>query len=352
MAVKLMGWLASLFRRVLRRRKAGLESSVVKDRNLAVPSSRSPELFTEKPPEVTDTQPSTEQVQGIEILQELPQNMDARAKAVLQLSDINPQNKGAYEAALEEIDKESDIIIAVMGVTGAGKTSFIKAIAGDKGREAGHNLDAGTDTVNCVKIPIPNTKSGLVLVDTPGFDDPKRDNGEILKVIAKWLKESYQGGKHLNGIVYLHRITDIRFDSGSSTTLTLFKHLCGGEVFDKISFTTTKWNDVRPDLKADHETKEKNLKKDQWGVFMAKGSITSRFDSTTDELAVQTAKKTVLALLNGTTTKLVTQIQKEMVDQRKPIYKTEAGKYAFTTEQRIKEQLFQLNNMLVTDSSA
>lgn len=85
---------------------------------------------------------------------------------------------------------------------------------------------------------------------------------------------------------------------------------------------------------------------------MAKGSITSRFDSTTDELAVQTAKKTVLALLNGTTTKLVTQIQKEMVDQRKPIYKTEAGKYAFTTEQRIKEQLFQLNNMLVTDSSA
>lgn len=67
---------------------------------------------------------------------------------------------------------------------------FIKAIAGDKGREAGHNLDAGTDTVNCVKIPIPNTKSGLVLVDTPGFDDPKRDNGEILKVIAKWLKES------------------------------------------------------------------------------------------------------------------------------------------------------------------
>ncbi|KAF9038072.1 P-loop containing nucleoside triphosphate hydrolase protein [Panaeolus papilionaceus] len=258
--------------------------------------------------------------------------------------DLDPTN--AFVAVLDDINKDDDIIVAVMGVTGAGKTSFIKAIAGDKVQGVGHNLDAGTNTVNCFKIPIPQTESHLILVDTPGFDDPNRTDGDILTVIAEWLKASYKEGKTLSGIIYLHRITDIRFDSGSAKSLTLFKHICGGDVFDKVCFTTTKWNDVQPEKKIDYERKEDDLRKDHWGVYIAKGSITSRFDSTTEEMARDTAKKTVQKLVEDTTRKMIITLQKQLVDQKLPLYKTDAGKYAFTFEQTLNAQLFQLRNIL------
>ncbi|PPR04714.1 hypothetical protein CVT24_011836 [Panaeolus cyanescens] len=181
---------------------------------------------------------------------------------------------GAYQAVLNEIDGDDDIIIAVMGSTGVGKTSFISALAGPDAKwvqeGVGHDLSSGTQTVNCIKIKIEGTQSHLVLVDTPGFDDPSRSNADILTVIADWLKRSYADGKKLSGVVYLHRITDIRFDSGAATTLNLFRHICGGDIYDKVCLTTTRWNDVPPQSKHEYEEKEERLKKEQWGVFLAR----------------------------------------------------------------------------------
>ncbi|KAF9038066.1 P-loop containing nucleoside triphosphate hydrolase protein [Panaeolus papilionaceus] len=263
-----------------------------------------------------------------------------------ELSGVDDEK--ACKATLEDIKGEDDIIIAVMGATGVGKTTFISAIAGKVVQGVGHNLDAGTIEVGCFRLPIPGTNSHLVLVDTPGFDDPQRTNAEILTTIAEWLKKSYKEDKKLNGIIYLHRVTDIRFDSGASTTLTLFKHLCGGEVFNKVCLVSTKWNDVHPDHKSEYEVKEASLKKDHWGVLIAKGSITSRFDSTTDASAKETAMSTLRDIVGHINEKFVTQIQRELVDKGKKIYKTAAGKYAFTTEEKISAQLTQLSGILVT----
>lgn len=272
---------------------------------------------------------------------------DIAETAGIDLSRLGDVDETACIAALKDIDKDDDIIIAVMGATGVGKTTFISSIAGKVVPGAGHDLDAGTKEVGCFKISIPNTNSHLVLVDTPGFDDPVQTNGQILIKIAYWLKQSYTEHKKLNGIIYLHRITDIRFDSGAATTLTLFKHLCGGEVFNKVCLVTTKWNDVRPDQKTEHDVKETNLKTDHWGVLIAKGSITSRFDSSTDALAKATAINALRSIVGHVNQKVVVQIQRELVDKRKKIHKTAAGKYAFTTEEKLGAQLTQLSDILV-----
>jgi ABC-type hemin transport system ATPase subunit len=47
-----------------------------------------------------------------------------------------------------------DIIIAVMGMTGAGKSTFIRRITGDQSIKVGHKLSSGkSNTLQIPKVP-------------------------------------------------------------------------------------------------------------------------------------------------------------------------------------------------------
>ncbi|KAF9038045.1 hypothetical protein BJ165DRAFT_1553863, partial [Panaeolus papilionaceus] len=212
----------------------------------------------------------------------------------------------------------------------------------------GHSLAAGTKIVSCVKIPIPETKSSIVLVDTPGFDDPERTNAQILELIAKWLEQSYREKRLINGIIYLHRITDIRFDSGASDTLRLFQHLCGGHVFGHVALTTSMWNEVPPTAMAQAREKEAELKDTHWRPMLLRmhPSLVARFDSTTDDTARDTAVEVIWKLIQQTTDKNALLLQKEMVDEKKTLIKTKAGKAAFTMEERVAWQLKRVTEVL------
>lgn len=48
------------------------------------------------------------------------------------------------------------------------------------------------------------------LVDTPGFDDTLKSDIEILMDVAGWLNKAYKAKIPLTGIIYLHRINDVR----------------------------------------------------------------------------------------------------------------------------------------------
>ncbi|PPR03895.1 hypothetical protein CVT24_008126 [Panaeolus cyanescens] len=228
----------------------------------------------------------------------------------------------AHPVFLEDVNGEDDIIIALMGAAGVGKTSFIRAVAGPDSKwmqeHDVHELTFGTHAVNCIKIKIDGTQSHLVLVDTPGLYNPLRSDIDVLSVIADWLKESYVTGKKLNGIVYLHSITDIRFDHESNVPIdrafTLFQNICGRNISDRVCITTTQWNNVTPELKCQYEELEERLKRNQWGAFLARKSVMSRFDSSTDEIARDTALRTLKYLVENTDmkTRVVMNIQGEM----------------------------------------
>jgi hypothetical protein len=56
------------------------------------------------------------------------------------------------------------------------------------------------------------------IVDTPGFNDTYRSDNEVLKELADWLLKSYQDGVKINGIIYLHRISDFGYKDGRFST--------------------------------------------------------------------------------------------------------------------------------------
>ncbi|KAJ2932714.1 hypothetical protein H1R20_g4381, partial [Candolleomyces eurysporus] len=108
---------------------------------------------------------------------------------------------GNYSADTALTDaRETDIVIPIMGTTGAGKSSFINSLlrqVGNRRRfEVGSALASCTNHLESVVIEgqTNNWKRirghRIVIVDTPGFDDTYTGDYETLQRIARWLEES------------------------------------------------------------------------------------------------------------------------------------------------------------------
>ena len=129
------------------------------------------------------------------------------------------------------------VFILVLGTTGAGKSTLIQHCTG-KSIVVGHGLHSCNDIHAVLPIYHTNTFEGtndltvrsfmyqgkhVHLIDTPGFDDTETADIDTLKTIAAYLSASYANGVRINGIVYLHRISDNRLSGTSSRNLRMFK---------------------------------------------------------------------------------------------------------------------------------
>ncbi|QRW21837.1 hypothetical protein RhiXN_06826 [Rhizoctonia solani] len=83
----------------------------------------------------------------------------------------------------------------------------------------------------------------MVLFDTPGFDDTTISDADTLKRIAEFLETMYRRGIKLKGIVYLHRITDMRMTGASARTYRLLRSLCGSKNLANVVIVTNMWSD-------------------------------------------------------------------------------------------------------------
>ncbi|PMD60046.1 P-loop containing nucleoside triphosphate hydrolase protein [Hyaloscypha bicolor E] len=139
-----------------------------------------------------------------------------------------------------------------MGVTGAGKSSFIRRVTGNDGVLIGSGLQSMTQEVQSYKFE----HDGKVysIVDTPGFNDTYRSDNEVLKELADWLLKSYQDGVKINGIIYLHRISDTKMEGSALRNLRMFRKLCGEDFMKNVILGTTFWDIVGVDQGVARET--------------------------------------------------------------------------------------------------
>ncbi|KAH6639507.1 P-loop containing nucleoside triphosphate hydrolase protein [Boeremia exigua] len=151
------------------------------------------------------------------------------------------QGDGVKVDTLEVIQPE-DIIIAILGATGAGKSSFIENCTKDRRPCIGHELTSCTTQVSVHTMEMLGRT--VHLIDTPGFNDTLRSDGETFQELAYWLAAADERKFKLSGIVFLHRITDIRFHSSTRRALEIFKAICGKGAFCGTVVATTMWNRV------------------------------------------------------------------------------------------------------------
>jgi len=159
-----------------------------------------------------------------------------------------------FSIKVEELSEE-DMVIGVMGPTGAGKSSFIgMATGGDIG--VGHELESYTTEIQIIRFQFVDIN--VVFVDTPGFDDTHKSDVEILTMIADWLNTTYKRNIKLSGLLYFHRISDNRMAGTPLKNLRMFQELCGHNALRNIILTTTMWLDVEEELGS---VREKELEK-------------------------------------------------------------------------------------------
>ncbi|KAF4419188.1 P-loop containing nucleoside triphosphate hydrolase [Fusarium acutatum] len=163
-------------------------------------------------------------------------------------------------------------MIVVMGVTGSGKSYLINRLAGQNIVQEGEDLDSCTQ--ECQMIPVEIGNSKVLLIDTPGFDDTERPDADILNEIARVLAAQYSLGFELKGIIYMHRISDIRYSGSNVKTFEIFKRICGQEALKNVLLVTSRWNDID---EAKGAARERQLRETFWAYMIARGSCIARF---------------------------------------------------------------------------
>ncbi|KDQ06928.1 hypothetical protein BOTBODRAFT_192749 [Botryobasidium botryosum FD-172 SS1] len=223
-------------------------------------------------------------------------------------------SKGIHAAA-SDLNEKSGLAIAVMGPTGSGKTTFVNLASGSN-MHVGMGLQSCTSAIQ-VAPPFALDDRQVTLIDTPGFDDTAKSDAQILEILATHLSQEYQAGRRLSGVIYLHRISDVRMSGISMRTFRIFRQLCGDTAMTNVAMVTTFWESVD---KAVAEAREKELV-GQHTFFkhaVDRGAQLLRHNDT-----IESAHAIIRGFLGGSPKPLL--IQEQIVDQQMRLADTSAG---------------------------
>ncbi|KAH6906636.1 kinase-like domain-containing protein [Coprinopsis sp. MPI-PUGE-AT-0042] len=213
---------------------------------------------------------------------------------------------------------QDDIIIAIMGPTGTGKSTFINDVLGTEVALVGHGVNACTDTIEvygCEHPVFPNRR--VFLVDTPGFGIGSSDE-KALENLARWLSATYKSNTSLSGVLYFMSITDMRLNGRDLGNMNVFLKLCGSNAYRNVAIITTGWEEVEERGAAE---RERSLKTEFLREFLSGGGRCQRYRRT--ESMVRNAWD-IVDMFDGDKRPLL--IQDEMVNKKVKLWKTSAFK--------------------------
>lgn len=192
------------------------------------------------------------------------------------------------------------------------------------------------------------------LIDTPGFDDDGRTDGETLQEIAFWLTKAYELKVRIGGLVYLHRITDPRLQGSALRALNAFKKLCGPENYCGLVMVTTRWDELAPHQIGLATARQQELSTNDkyWGDIRRAGGKT---------VALSAARIDALNIIRHILNKnrsLALAFQRQLIEEERPIHLTDAGQILYETSgqhyQQLRDQLSEtereLKSLLETHS--
>lgn len=159
----------------------------------------------------------------------------------------------------------------------------------------------------------------VLLVDTPGFDDTERSDGDILLSIARMITAQHQLGIKLKGVIYIHNIQIRRMGQSSIRQLELFRRICGDETLGNVLFVTTGWHSG-PGSNGFSQN-ERQLRNEFWAPMIQKGAKAFRFFSTQESAA------SIVSQLLGKE-EVTLALQREMIGGNLKPNETSAGLFA------------------------
>lgn len=175
----------------------------------------------------------------------------------------------------------------MISIISVGKSSFIRRNTGDQSIKVGNTLHSGqrknlkvpqcigpdgsTETEKVTSYRYSYGGKNFKLVDTPGFDDSRFTNDMVVEKILEWLRNSFEKGSTLNGIIYIHPIVKPRIGGTASSNIRMFRKLCGKDFYRNVVLATTFWGGI--DLSEGVQREKELCENDEfWGILKKRGS--------------------------------------------------------------------------------
>ncbi|KAF9035442.1 hypothetical protein BJ165DRAFT_1615379 [Panaeolus papilionaceus] len=179
------------------------------------------------------------------------------------------------------IDVDEEGLILIVGPTGAGKSTFIEALAQDPSlRISSNQLEGFTQTVNTYSL-MHVTRSGyeISLVDVPGFADTQISMTNIVSMLKEWMQKTEV--EHLGRILYFTPIHSVRLPGSHREVLRTFQALTGATTARNITIVTSMWDNLWGDsAKQRAESNFNQLQDTVWKEFVDEGAEIFRFHNT------------------------------------------------------------------------
>jgi hypothetical protein len=162
-----------------------------------------------------------------------------------------------------------------------------------------------------------------------GYPDPSDTN--FLRLIVGFLREIYEHGVLLSGIIYFHSMNDRRLEGVSLRSFKIFQRLCGDIALKNIVLTTSEWNwIIREEEDVDFAEQEQELISNVWSRMITGGSRVRRYwcdRNTAEQILREVVQHTPVAL----------GIQHELVDEHKRLVDTVAGSYVHENLKQLQQ---------------
>ncbi|KAL8738936.1 MAG: hypothetical protein Q9181_000348 [Wetmoreana brouardii] len=233
--------------------------------------------------------------------------------------------------------REPPLLIAVLGVTGSGKTTFISKASGRTDLNIGYGIESCTKDLSVINCTIAGRT--VSLIDTPGFDDTDRTDVDVLRDISRFLHETYEEGTLLSGIILLQPVSGNKIQGNENRRLRLFKKICGPQAYSHVIIGTTMWSELSSST--DGRSRIESRKESYWDDMIAGGAKVEDHDNTQVK-AIEIIKH----LIDKST--IVLQLQRELRETNGIIGHTSAGRQLLNDmgedHQKVMQELEELRN--------
>ncbi|KAF9040933.1 hypothetical protein BJ165DRAFT_332292 [Panaeolus papilionaceus] len=187
-----------------------------------------------------------------------------------------------------------------MGPTGSGKSSFIESLVPDQYLNISKDsLESVTQHVNCYQVVHLGVQPDyddddrlIILMDTPGFLDPRLSEDRITKMVTESLEAFRQNSSGcIVHILYFQPITDIRIGGSKRDAVKILQAYVKLYNAGNITVITTMWNNISNPKQLEDATRRL-------------GTLKNEIYASSDNLKIEVAKfdtsqASTLSLLGG-----------------------------------------------------
>lgn len=118
----------------------------------------------------------------------------------------------------------------------------------------------------------------FIVYDMPGYNDTANDDPKLFDELARWRADSHTKGVHLNGVVLMQPITDVRVREPEQALIRLFEKTIGEHLSKQVTIVSTMWDQVTPEFEQRSEDNRARGEKGVWRNLLTAGADVLRYE--------------------------------------------------------------------------